>query len=146
MSRHKIIIGNDHAGTSYKMKIKDHLEKNGFEVINVGTDSEDSTDYPDYIHPLAESIEAGKAEFGVAICGSANGVAMTANKHQGVRAAIAWTDELSSLAREHNDANVICIPARFITIEEAISIVDIFVKTKFEGGRHERRVNKIACA
>lgn len=145
MAQPTLIIGNDHAGTVYKLKIKDHLEKKGYDVLNVGTDSEDSTDYPDYIHPLANAIEEGKADLGIAICGSANGVAMTANKHQGIRAAIAWKDELSSLAREHNDANVICLPARFITIEEAISIVDIFVSTNFEGGRHARRVGKIAC-
>lgn len=140
-----IAIGNDHAGTAYKIELKAHLEANGYQVINFGTDTNDSTDYADYIHPLSDKVESGDAEFGIAICGSANGVSMTANKHQGIRAAICWQDKISKLAREHNNANVLCLPARFISIQEAISIVDIFINTDFEGGRHKRRIDKIPC-
>lgn len=140
-----IVIGNDHAGTDYKNEIKAHLESKGHQVINVGTNTSDSTDYADYIHPLSDKIESGEGTYGIAICGSANGVSMTANKHQGIRAAICWQDKISKLAREHNDANVLCLPARFISIQEAISIVDIFVNTAFEGGRHQRRIEKIPC-
>jgi len=145
MTQPTIVIGNDHAGTSYKMEIKAHLESEGYQVINVGTDTEDSTDYADYIHPLADKVESGEATYGIAICGSANGVSMTANKHQGIRAALCWQDKISQLAREHNDANVLCLPARFISIQEAMSIVDIFINTAFEGGRHKRRIDKIPC-
>ena len=144
MEKKKIAIGADHAGFEYKEKITDWLTQNDFEVLNMGTDSEDSVDYPDFIHPVADSIENGVADLGIIICGSGNGVAMTANKHKGIRAAIAWNEELSSLARQHNDANVIAIPARFISDELALSIVKIFLTTDFEGGRHERRVRKIA--
>lgn len=145
MSKSTIVIGNDHAGTEYKMAIKSYLEDKGYTIINKGTDTNESTDYPDYIHPLAKEIEDGAASLGIAICGSANGVSMTANKHQEIRAAICWQDKIAALARQHNDANVVCIPARFISIQEAISIVDIFISTDFEGGRHSRRVNKMAC-
>lgn len=145
MSKPTIVIGNDHAGTAYKMTIKSHLEDQGYNVINKGTDTTESTDYPDYIHPLAKEIEDENAMLGIAICGSANGVSMTANKHQSIRAAICWQDKIASLARQHNDANVVCIPARFISIQEAISIVDTFISTDFEGGRHARRVGKMAC-
>lgn len=138
-----IAIGADHAGYEYKKAIQEWLTEHHHEVVNMGTDSSESVDYPDFIHPVADSIENGKAELGVIICGSGNGVAMTANKHKGIRAAIAWNEELSSLARQHNDANIIAIPARFISKEMALSIVKIFLETAFEGGRHERRVRKI---
>lgn len=142
----KIAIGGDHAGFEYKSKIIAHLEGKGYEVQDFGTKSKDSVDYPDFAHPVAESVEKGDNPQGVLICGSANGVAMSANKHQGVRAAICWETEIAALARQHNDANIVCIPARFISIEEALSIVDVFLSTDFEGGRHGNRVNKIACA
>ena len=144
MEKAKIVIGNDHAGTALKKKLIRHFRKKGVSFLNVGTDTEDSTDYPDYIHPLAEAIENGEAELGIAICGSGNGVAMTANKHEKIRAAVCWTEELAALAREHNNANVIAIPARFVSEEAALSMVDIFLNTKFAGGRHARRVDKIA--
>ncbi|MGB0931356.1 MAG: ribose 5-phosphate isomerase B [Chitinophagales bacterium] len=142
----RVAIGGDHAGFEYKTILKQQLEGNGFEVIDFGPNSTDSTDYPDYVHPLCNAIEEGEADFGVLICGSANGVAITANKHQKIRAAICWQNELAALARQHNNANVICLPARFISIYNAQAMVDIFLKTDFEGGRHARRVSKIACA
>lgn len=141
-----IAIGSDHAGYAYKEAIKAHLEGLGYELEDFGTHSEDSTDYPDFAHPVAAAVESGNRNLGVLVCGSANGVAMAANKHQNVRAAIAWADELAVLARTHNDANVICIPARFISLEVAKSITSVFMTTEFEGGRHARRVGKIACA
>lgn len=144
MKKKKIAIGADHAGFEYKEKISTWLNQNGFEILDMGTNSKDSVDYPDFIHPVADSIENGSADQGIIICGSGNGVAMTANKHKGIRAAIAWNEELSSLARQHNDANVIAIPARFISDDLALSIVKTFLTTDFEGGRHERRVRKIA--
>ena len=139
-----IAIGADHAGFHYKNAIKSKLEAEGFEVIDMGTHSEDSVDYPDFIHPVAESIENKKADQGVIVCGSGNGVAMTANKHQGIRAAIAWNKDLASLARQHNDANILAIPARFVSEDLALSMVDVFLNASFEGGRHQRRVDKIA--
>ncbi|MEP2773282.1 MAG: ribose 5-phosphate isomerase B [Fulvivirga sp.] len=141
----KVAIGADHAGVSYKSKLIDYLKNKGFEIENHGTDSEDSVDYPDFAHPVAESVESGKTELGVLICGSANGVAMAANKHQGIRAAICWNEELAALAKQHNNANILCIPARFVAYELAEKITDSFFETSFEGGRHERRVNKIGC-
>lgn len=141
----KIAIGNDHAGPDYKKAIIDFLEKQGHEVINYGTDSESSVDYPDFGHPVANDIENKKADFGIVICGSGNGIAMTANKHQGVRAALCWTKEIAELARQHNDANVISIPARFTSIPQAVAMVETFLNTAFEGGRHQNRVSKIAC-
>ena len=141
-----IAIGSDHAGFDYKEAIKAHLEALGHEVEDFGTHSADSTDYPDFAHPVASAVESGNRNLGVLVCGSANGVAMAANKHQGIRAAIAWEEELAKLARSHNDANIICIPARFISIDLAKSITDVFLSTEFEGGRHARRVGKIACA
>jgi ribose 5-phosphate isomerase B len=140
-----IYIANDHAGVELKDAVVKHLETNNFTVVNLGTDTLDSVDYPDFAHPLANAIEEGKAEFGILICGSANGVCITANKHQNIRAALCWTNEIASLARQHNDANVLGMPARFITIEEGIEMVDTFLKTEFEGGRHQGRVDKIAC-
>ncbi len=144
MANKTIAIGSDHAGFDYKKMIIDWLKENNFEVLDMGPNSSDSVDYPDFIHPVASSIEAGKSHLGIIICGSGNGAAMTANKHKGIRAAIAWNEELSSLARLHNDANIISIPARFVPEQLALTIVETFLKTDFEGGRHERRVRKIA--
>lgn len=140
-----ISIGNDHAGPEYKKAIVKYLELNEHTVINHGTDTFESVDYPDFGHPVAYDVESGKAELGIVICGSGNGIAMTANKHQGVRAALCWTKEIAQLAREHNDANVISIPARYTSIEQAVEMVHTFLTTAFEGGRHDRRVQKIAC-
>ena len=139
----KIVIGNDHAGTHYKEAIIAFLKKENYEVINVGTDLCESVDYPDFAHPVGELIDKGEAQGGILICGSGNGVAMTANKHARVRCAVCWTKEIASLARLHNDANVISIPARFTAIEQAIEMVKTFLTTEFEGGRHSRRVEKI---
>lgn len=138
-----ISIGNDHAGTEYKQAIKAHLEAKGITVNNYGTNSNDSVDYPDFVHPVAEDVVHKKVDFGILICGSANGVAMTANKHQKVRAGICWTKEITQLTRQHNNANICCIPARFTALQQAIQIVDTFLNTKFEGGRHQNRVDKI---
>jgi ribose 5-phosphate isomerase B len=138
-----ISIGSDHAGFAYKEAIRLHLEKAGHKVTDCGTFTEASCDYPDYAHAVASSVEKGETEKGVLICGSANGVCITANKHAGIRAALCWEKEIASLARAHNDANVVCLPARFISLESAIEITDIFMSTAFEGGRHANRVNKI---
>jgi len=142
----QISIGNDHAGTIYKDKIVEHLESAGHQIINHGTNSEDSVDYPDFIHPVAEDVEDGKSIFGIIICGSGNGANMTANKHQGIRSALCWNNEIVALARQHNNANILSIPARFVSVQQAIKFVDVFLDTPFEGGRHERRVDKIACS
>lgn len=139
-----ITVGSDHAGFLYKEKIITYLKSAGFEVLDMGTNSEQSVDYPDFIHPVANNIEEEKAQLGVIVCGSGNGVAMTANKHQGIRAAISWNEDLAALARQHNNANVLAIPARFVDEATALEMVKVFVETEFEGGRHERRVNKIA--
>ena len=139
-----ISIGNDHAGTDYKFAILKHLEKKGYTVTNYGTDSNDSVDYPDFVHPVAKDVNNNKVAFGILICGSANGVAMTANKYQNVRAGICWINEITELIRQHNNANIICIPARYTAIPQAIKMVDTFLSTKFEGGRHQNRVDKIA--
>ena len=142
----KIAIGGDHAGYPYKDPIIRMLKKMGHEVEDFGTHSSDSVDYPDYVHPLCESMKKGANEFGILICGSGNGVAITANKHQEIRAAISWKVELAELARQHNNANVIAIPARFVSLKMAKNMVKAFLNADFEGGRHERRVNKIpAC-
>ena len=138
-----IIISNDHAGTELKNVIKTFLENKGFTVINVGEDLGISVDYPDYIHPLAKDISNKKEEKGIIICGSGNGVSMVANKYEGVRAALCWNKDIASLSRLHNNANVLSLPARFLTNEQAIEIVQTFLETDFEGGRHERRVKKI---
>lgn len=138
-----VAIGNDHAGTEYKFEIIKHLEAKGIKVINFGTDSIDSMDYPDSIHPVAEAVERGNANFGITLCGSGNGAQMTANKHQNIRAALCWNNELVTLARNHNDANILTIPARFVSLQQALGFVDIFLNTPFEGGRHEKRVHKI---
>ena len=141
----KIAIGGDHAGFDYKAEVIKHLASKGIEVKDFGPYANESCDYPDFAHPLAVAVEKGEFDFGILICGSANGVAMTANKHQGIRAAIVWKAELAQLARQHNNANIICLPARFISLEEAKEFTDLFLNTAFEGGRHEKRVNKIAC-
>lgn len=141
----RISIGNDHAGPDYKKAIVAFLEEKGHEIINHGTDNSDSVDYPDFAHPVAEDVENGEVNFGIIICGSGNGIAMSANKHQGIRAAVCWTKEISALARQHNNANIISIPARFTSIHQAVEMVDTFLTTEFEGGRHAARVNKIAC-
>ena len=138
-----IIISNDHAGTELKNVIKTFLENKGFTVINVGEDLGNSVDYPDYIHPLAKDISNKKEEKGIIICGSGNGVSMVANKYEGVRAALCWNKDIASLSRLHNNANVLSLPARFLTNEQAIEIVQTFLETDFEGGRHERRLKKI---
>ncbi|WP_460574806.1 ribose 5-phosphate isomerase B [Flavobacterium koreense] len=142
----KISIGNDHAGPDYKKAIVHYLTSKGHEILNHGTDTFDSVDYPDFGHPVATDVESGKADLGIVICGSGNGIAMTANKHQGIRAALCWTKEISALARQHNNANVVSIPARFTSIQQAIEIVDTFLTTDFEGGRHATRVDKISCS
>lgn len=142
----KIAIGNDHAGTDYKLAIVGLLKSMNIEVINHGTDGTDSVDYPDFIHPVAENVEKGEVSLGIVVCGSGNGASMTANKHQGVRAALCWNRELTALAREHNDANILSLPARFISLSQALEMVKTFLNTEFEGGRHERRVEKIPCA
>ncbi|MEK6479542.1 ribose 5-phosphate isomerase B [Catalinimonas sp. 4WD22] len=140
-----IALGADHAGFHHKQKIKAHLEKLGFTVKDFGTDSPASVDYPDFAHPLAEAVGSGTCRLGILVCGSGNGVAITANKHPQVRAAICWNGELAALARQHNNANVLCVPERFVSEDLALEMVDTFLKTAFEGGRHERRVSKIPC-
>lgn len=144
MKMKKIAIGCDHAGFEYKELLKKNLSKDGYEITDFGTFSLDSVDYPDFVHPLAISVEKGDCELGVLLCGSANGVAITANKHQHIRAAIVWNNELAALARQHNDANIICLPARFITPDQAIEFTKTFIITNFEGGRHKNRVDKIS--
>ena len=140
-----VAIGSDHAGYDYKEDIISFLEAKGLAFHDYGTHSNDSVDYPDFAHPVASAVENGEASFGILICGSGNGVAITANKHKGVRAAICWGEELAKLAREHNDANIICIPARFVREGDVEKMVDIFIHTEFEGGRHQLRVDKIPC-
>jgi ribose 5-phosphate isomerase B len=139
----RIALGADHAGFAYKQTLLAHLSQN--ELKDFGAYSTDSVDYPDFAHPVALAVESGEYDLGILICGSANGVAMAANKHQGVRAAICWTVELAVLARTHNDANVLCLPARFISEVDAQAIADAFLQTEFEGGRHANRVHKISC-
>ncbi|KDN55266.1 ribose 5-phosphate isomerase [Flavobacterium seoulense] len=141
----KISIGNDHAGPEYKKAIVQYLESKGHQVTNYGTDTEASVDYPDFGHPVATDVEEGKADYGIVICGSGNGIAMTVNKHAGVRAGLCWTKEIAYLTRLHNDANIVSIPARYTSIQQAIEIVETFLETAFEGGRHQNRVDKIAC-
>ena len=143
---HPIAVGSDHAGYEYKQRMVEYLREKGFTVLDLGAQSAASADYPDFAHPVASAVEDGQASFGVLICGSANGVAITANKHQGIRAAICWQTDIAKLARQHNDANVICIPARFVAFENARDMTDIFIDTAFEGGRHQNRVNKISCS
>lgn len=139
----RISIGNDHAGTEYKEAIKKHLEEKGYSVSNYGTNTNDSVDYPDFVHPVAKDVEDKAVDFGIIICGSGNGANMTANKHQGVRSALCWTKEVVALARQHNNANILSIPARFTALPQVIEMVDTFLNTAFEGGRHEDRIKKI---
>jgi len=141
----RISIGNDHAGPDYKKAIVAMLEAKGHEVKNYGTDTVDSVDYPDFGHAVAKDVSEGKADFGIVICGSGNGIAMTVNKHPKVRAALCWIKEIAALARQHNDANIISIPARYTSINQAMEMVETFLTTEFEGGRHQTRVNKISC-
>ena len=141
-----IAIGADHAGVGYKDEVKNWLENSGYKVKDFGTYNADSVDYPDFAHPTANSVENGEASFGILFCGSANGVAMTANKHLGIRAGLCWLTEVAELTRLHNDANMICIPARFVSMEAAKEMIEKFMTTAFEGGRHQNRVNKITCA
>jgi len=140
----KIAIGNDHAGTAYKFGIVKYLESKNIEVINYGTDANDSVDYPDFVHPVAKDVDNKDVDFGILICGSGNGVSMTANKYKNVRAGLCWTKEITELIRLHNDANIISIPARFTSLPQAIEMIKTFLDTEFEGGRHQNRVNKIS--
>ena len=141
-----ISIGNDHAGVNLKEKIIYHLEQKGHQLYNHGTNGEESVDYADFIHPVARHVVENKSELGIVVCGSGNGAAMTANKHQNIRAALCWSAEISKLSRQHNDANILSIPARFVNTEQALEMVDLFITTSFEGGRHQKRIEKIPCA
>ncbi|NBS18509.1 MAG: ribose 5-phosphate isomerase B [Flavobacteriia bacterium] len=141
----KIAMGNDHAGVEMKEQILSHLKTKGHRLTNYGTDTGDSVDYADFIHPVAEEVAQKKADLGIIICGSGNGAAMTANKHQAIRAALCWNAETARLSREHNDANILSIPARFVSIDTAIVMVELFLETPFEGGRHKKRIDKIPC-
>jgi ribose 5-phosphate isomerase B len=139
-------IGNYHAGVDYKEAIVSYLISKGHEVLNHGTDSEDSVDYPDFIHPVAQDVSSKKASLGIIICGSGNGASMTANKYQDIRSALCWTKEIVALARQHNNANILSLPARFISIPQAIAMVEVYINTDFEGGRHQNRIDKIPCS
>lgn len=145
MTSLKIAIGCDHAGFEYKEVLKKTLEAKGHVVKDFGTYSTDSVDYPDFVHPVADAVEQKESDFGMLLCGSANGVAMTANKHQGIRAGLCWNAEVASLTRQHNNANILCIPARFLSLDEAKEIASVFLSTEFEGGRHQGRIDKISC-
>lgn len=138
-----ISIGNDHAGTDYKFAIKTLLESKGITVNNYGTDSTDSADYSDFVHPVADDVENNTSKYGILICGSGNGVAMTANKHQNIRAGLCWNKEIVHLIRSHNNANILCIPSRYTALKQALEMVEVFLNTEFEGGRHKRRIDKI---
>lgn len=140
-----IAIGSDHAGFEYKQALIKWLEEKNMSVLNVGVDSADSVDYPDYAHPVSQLVEEDKASFGILLCGSANGVCMTANKHQHIRAALCWQTDVARLVRQHNNANIICIPARFVALELAKQMIEVFMQTAFEGGRHQTRIGKMAC-
>ena len=142
----KIAIGGDHAGFNLKSKVIKKLEENGYQVKDFGPYSSQSCDYPDYVHPLAKEVEKGEFKFGIVICGSGNGVNMVANKYQGIRSGLCWNSELAEMTRLHNDANILAVPARYITEELGLEIVSTFLETEFEGGRHQRRVDKIKCA
>ncbi len=139
----KIAVGNDHAGYELKVVVLKWLEEQGYEVENFGTDSSDSVDYPDFVHPLADAVEKEEFDLGVLICGSGQGVSFTANKHQGIRAALCWSAEISALARQHNNANIVCLPGRFITQQDGINILKTFIEKSFEGGRHQKRIDKV---
>jgi len=142
----KIAIGNDHAGTEYKLAIIGFLKSMNIAIINHGTDGTHSVDYPDFIHPVAKDVTTGSVDFGIIICGSGNGASMTANKHKSVRSALCWTNEIVTLARSHNDANILSLPSRFIALPQALEMVKTFLNTPFEGGRHERRIEKMPCS
>lgn len=142
----KIGIACDHAGYEMKEFLVGYLGAQGYEVLDFGTDSPESVDYPDFAHPLAEAVESGELPLGVALCGTGEGMSMTLNKHQGIRAGLAWAPEIGALIRQHNNANVLVLPARFITNDEAVNILDTFLATEFEGGRHQRRIDKMAVA
>ena len=139
----KIALGGDHAGFSYKQKIIEYLDSNGATTVDLGPENETSCDYPDFSHLVAKSVQKKEVDFGILVCGSANGVAMAANKHKNIRAAICWNSEIASLAKTHNDANIICFPARFVSLESVLKMIDVYMKKSFEGGRHLNRVNKI---
>lgn len=139
----KIAFASDHAGYELKLKLEKYVESKGYEIEDFGTDSEESCDYPDFAHPAAMAVEDGRCAFGIAMCGSGNGIQMTLNKHQGIRAALCWLPELAALAKQHNNANILVLPARFISYDEAVKIVDAYLDAKFEGGRHQRRIDKI---
>lgn len=141
-----VAIGCDHAGFEYKTAVVQWLNKKGLQVADYGTYTADSVDYPDFAHPVAGAVEKDEAAFGILFCGSANGVCITANKHQGIRAGLSWENDVAKLIRRHNDANIICIPARFVALPLAMEMIENFMTTAFEGGRHQNRVNKIACA
>lgn len=145
MSQISIAIGSDHAGFKCKSVIIEHLKALGYTVVDFGAPSEQSVDYPDFAHPVANAVESGKVEYGILMCGSGNGISMAANKHKGIRAAVCWNREIAALARLHNDANILSLPSRYISEEEAKACVDLFLNTAFEGGRHALRVNKIPC-
>jgi len=141
----KVSIGSDHAGFEYKTYIVNVLKKNKIPFTDRGTHNIDSVDYPDFAHPVALDVESGEADLGILVCGSGNGVCITANKHAGIRAALCWTSELAKLARNHNNANVLCVPARYISKKMTGNIVNTFLNSTFDGGRHATRVNKISC-
>lgn len=140
----KLVIGNDHAGYELKVYLLEWLKNNGYEVENLGTDSEESMDYPDVVHPLALTVEQGDVDFGILVCGSGQGVSFTANKHQGIRAALCWKPEIAALSRQHNNANILCLPGRFIDKELAVDTLKAFLTSDFEGGRHQNRIDKVA--
>jgi len=141
----KLALGGDHAGFEFKQKLLEKFAGTSIDTRDFGPFTGESVDYPDFVHPIAKAVENGECDFGILICGSGNGVAMTANKHQGIRAALCWNEDLATLARQHNDANILCLPARFVSYETAESLVDAFLGSSFEAGRHERRVDKINC-
>lgn len=139
----KIAIGNDHAGYELKLVLSDWLKEQGYDVKDYGTDSSEAADYPDFMHPVAASVEKGEFDLGVLVCGSGQGASITANKHQGIRATLCWMPEIAALARSHNDANIICLPGRFLEKDIAIEILKVFLDTSFDGGRHQRRIDKV---
>ena len=138
-----LAIASDHAGYRMKLDIIKHLEEKGYTIIDLGTDSSEPVDYPDFGHPLAKAVESGEVLYGISLCGSGNGINMVTNKHQGIRGALCWSEEISRMARRHNDANICSLPARYIDVETARKIVDIFLETGYEGGRHDIRISKI---
>jgi ribose 5-phosphate isomerase B len=138
-----LAIASDHAGYRMKLDIRKHLEEKGYTIIDFGTDSSEPVDYPDFGHPLANAVESGKVLYGISLCGSGNGINMVTNKHQGIRGALCWNEEISRMARKHNDANICSLPARYIDVETAMNIVDIFLETDYDGGRHDQRISKI---